>query len=144
MQIVPFEPSHIGQLLNYGGQEHLVARFGAHDLSDLIRHGHALTGVADGQIIACSGLVEATPYRAVAWALLSRGAPRHFLAIHRAVLSGLRDSGYRRIEAFVDPRSAAAMRWIALLGFRLERAYLPYHFPDGAGASAWVLYPKGR
>lgn len=141
--MVRFEPAHVGQLLNYGGQEHLIAHVRERDLIDLAQGRFAFTAIDGDMLLGSGGLIEVTAYRAAAWALLARqSSPRTFIAIHRLVRRVIAQSGFKRVEAFVDPKSHAAMRWAKALGFTLERAYLPLHFPDGSGAAHFAIHPE--
>ena len=141
MRIVRFEPSHIALLDNFGGQETLAGHVKERDLNDLASRGFAVSGFAGERLIGCAGLIEATPLRAIAWALFAKHHARDFMAIDRAVRRVFADCPYRKIEAYVDPRMAPAMRWADLLGFTLV-TFLPLHFPDGSPAAYFVLYPK--
>ena len=143
MRVVAFRPEHVAALTNYGGQEHLVGHVDGAELGELAEHGVAFTSMAGDRVIACGGLIEATKFRATAWALMARTTPQQFVAVHRAVWRVIHGCDYVRVEAYVDHKFPAAMRWVAMLGFRLERVYTPLFFPDGSGASQWVLYPKG-
>lgn len=143
LRVVPFEPEHVAQLRNYGGQEHLVAHVDERELSLLKDGGTAYSAFTiDGALIGCGGLIRATQFRAVAWALLARSTPRHFLALHNVVRRAIAGSPFARIEAYVDPKSPPAMRWVEALGFEIDRVYWPLFFPDGSGASVWA-YTKG-
>lgn len=141
LTIVPFAPAHVHAMVNHGTQEHLVGHFTERDLDDLATRGPAWTAMRGGDIIGCAGLIEAHRFRATAWVLVAKTSPRDFVGFDRAVRHVLKTCGYARIEAYVDPRSDVAMRWIALLGFEMERAYIPFFFNDGSGASEWALYP---
>lgn len=142
IEIIRFETAHVGNLLNCGGQEHLVSMVRAEDLDIFATRGRAWSAISEGRVIACAGFLEANRFRATAWALFSKGSPIAFTALHKAVRCKLNEQPYRLIEAYVDPQSFPAMRWIKLLGFQLRRAYLPYFFPDGSGASEWVYFPR--
>ena len=140
---IPFEPGHIPQFLNYGGQDHLVLSVPPEELSQLNTHGEARTGLVDNRIVGCAGLIRMNDYRAVAWGLFQRTGNTDFLHIHMAIRRRLRSAlTFKRIEAFVNPLSPKAMRWIALLGFRMEQPYIPYYFADGSGAAQWAMYPN--
>lgn len=141
MKLVPFEPAHVAKFLNYGGQEHLVLSFRPEELVDLRDRGESWSLEKDeNTILGCGGVIKINAYRCCAWGLFQKTPnPTDFLYIHKAVKAGIQRQPYHRIEAFVDPKLFPAMRWIRLLGFTLERAYIPYFFPDGSGASAWAM-----
>lgn len=140
MRLVPFEPDHIHKFFNYGGQDHLVSAFSVQDLEDLRSKGEAFTAMKDDRVLGCGGLQRANNFRATAWGLFQRTTPTDFLFVHRAICNGIKTSHYKRIEAYVDPKMYPAMRWIEMLGFKLERPYIPFFFPDGSGASAWAIH----
>lgn len=140
-ELVQFEPDHLLQFSNYGNQEHLVKLFSPDELLHLKIKGPAFTAIMNGIIVGCAGVVEINPFRAVAWGLFQKTGTSAFLGIHRATANFLKNCTYRRIEAYVDPKSPAAMKWIQLLGFKLDKAYTPYFFPNGSGASTWAYYP---
>lgn len=142
MQIVPFEPEHVEKFINYGGQEHLIELFKPREILELKEKGDAFTAMVGDRVAGCAGVIELTKFRGVAWGLFQRTGTVDFLGIHMAARRYLRTCRFRRIEAYVDPLSPPAMRWIRSLGFTLERAFVPYFFPNGCGSSAWVLYPE--
>ena len=142
MRMIPFEPDHIASLADFGGQEHLVETVRPQDLADMRDRGIAYSAVYGDHVVGCAGLVGLNAYRAVCWGIFARAGGHAFLGIHRATRHVMVASGYRRIEAYVDPMRPDAMRWIKMLGFRLDLAWIPYFFPDGSGASLWSYYPE--
>lgn len=143
IKVVDFDPEHITHFANFGGQEHCVETFRPNDLIELKMRsvGSSVTFMKNGIPIGCAGIAANNPYRGLAWAIFEKtDNPRDFLYIHRASLSLIKASKFKRIEAFVDPSFTEAMRWIKLLGFTMERLWLPYFFHNGTGASAWALH----
>lgn len=139
MQLIPFEVAHIRSMQNYAGQETLVFSVSDQALQELKDQSDAVTAVKDNVILGCGGVVRVNQWRCMAWGLAQRTEPRNFILVHSAVKKFLRKQPYCRIEAFVDPMNISALRWIELLGFKMERAYIPYFFPNGTGASAWAM-----
>jgi len=86
--------------------------------------GLAYSGVIDGQVVGCAGILPQAPWRAIAWALLSQEIPaRCWPTIHRLVLRVLDEAhlrGYHRVEAVVDADFDAGIRWAEMLGMRCE------------------------
>lgn len=138
MKVVPFVPEHIDALRDFGSQDYLVTSGSREELGLLVRHGRHLSFFAEDVLIGCAGVTPVHEWRGIAWALLRSGLPESFLALHRNVARELSKEPYARIEAYVDPSFKPAVRWIKLLGFRLETPYKAYFFPDGRGASEWV------
>lgn len=114
MNIIAFKPEHAA-LMRLQPMQAAVSL----DETTLIT-GPAWTGVADDLPVVCAGFLPIWEGRAMAWALVAADAGRHMAAIHRAALERVRGAGYRRLEAYVDPRFAAARRWVAMLGFEYE------------------------
>jgi len=80
--------------------------------------------------------------RAVAWALLSNQAPKHFLSIHRAASSFFRDQPVFRVEAYIDVEFPVVWRWIKALGFTEEKDFLRGYLPGGRHAALWVRFKE--
>lgn len=109
----------------------------SHDLTPLSDLGLAWTAEANGEVIACGGLLPQWENRAVAWMLVGAGAGPYFKAIHRHVKQFLVKSSYRRIEAHVDVGFEQGIRWMHMLGFELE-VYRRAFRPDGADMLEFV------
>ena len=140
MKLIQFSPDHIKLFQNYGGQEVRVGEVNDED-AKLFCKGDCFTAVRDDlSVIGCGGVMPATQFRATAWGLFQKTTPAEFVFIHKQTKSFLEGCRYRRIEAYVDPGFYPAVRWIKLLGFKMERAYIPLFFPDGTGASAWAFH----
>jgi len=126
MIVVPFEALHLRMIRVQPSQ---IAEYAHADALDSPT-GLAWTAFADGEPLACAGLVEVWEGRAYAWAILSVDAGRYMLALTRGIRSRLAAAPFRRIEMAVDAGFAAGARWAQLLGFRCETpepmtAYLP-------------------
>lgn len=131
MNIIPFEPAHVGMMRIQPGQcpdvdpSTMAADFGT-----------AWTAMVEGRPIGCAGLLQMWPGRAYAWALLAEDAGPHMLALTRAIRFRLAESGFRRIEMAVDAEFLPGVRWAVMLGFELEaraRKYMPN------GRDAWIF-----
>jgi len=140
MRVEKFLPGDIAKLEDHSWQKSLIPLMNMDQLDDLTRTG-AHISVFDGDIlIGCGGVVEINDWRGGVWSLLRDGRPQNFLGLHRASVRLLQSLPYKRIEGYVDPTIPEAVRWIRLLGFRLEMPYKPYFFPDGRGAAEWAFY----
>ena len=145
MIVERFRIDDIDRFANYAGQESLVAGLSRDDLAYLTgRPGNNYSLWSGERLLACLGVVGINQWRGAAWALLQRGAASSFVSVHRLALKVLREQPYRRIEAHIDPFSETAVRWMVMLGFRLEVPFRPYYFPDGRPAAEWALYLKGN
>lgn len=138
MRLESFKAEHIDLFAgDFGPQEWLAPYL---ELGAMIE-SRAYSVFDDPHFLGSFGLHPVHAYRGVVWALIKPSNPVNFLKFHRCaarVLAGWKED-YRRIEAYVDPDFPAAVRWIKLLGFRVECELKPYFFPDGRPASEWVL-----
>lgn len=95
----------------------------------------------DGAPIACAGVIEVGPGRAMAWSYLGAVVGREFLLVHRAVNRFLDLAPYRRIEATTDAEFEEGHRWLKLLGFECEAPRMKAYTIDGRDAA---LYARVR
>lgn len=120
-------PAHVTEIRLQPAQELAQAVLSPEYAEQLCAQpGVAWAAVMGGQTLACAGMTEITPQRAIAWALFAPAALRHFGPIHRATGRILAEAPWRRLEMAVDARHAAAIRWAERLGFEREglmRAY---------------------
>lgn len=133
IRLVPLRAVHLSVLELQDAQSYFSGELSSRDYAlSLERSGQAFTALFGDRVIACAGLTEIWPNRAVAWSLLSKNAGRHMLCIHRLAAGFLKTSKYRRIEAWVDEGFMPGMRWLDLLGFTLETPVPMRGFrPDG-------------
>jgi len=101
------------------------------DITHLSEAGLAWTAENEGEVIGIAGLAPQWENRAIAWALISKSAGKHFHVIHRAVKRFLDVSSFRRIEANVDVGFEEGERWMKMLGFEYE-GYMKAYRPDGS------------
>ncbi|GAB5471420.1 MAG: hypothetical protein Kilf2KO_44500 [Rhodospirillales bacterium] len=95
------------------------------------------SGLVDGEMVAIFGLRRPSLLsdRAYPWLLGTNAVARHprpFLRLSKAAVADWR-TRFRLLENYVDARNAAAIRWLAWLGFTIHpaRPYgaqgLPFH-----------------
>jgi hypothetical protein len=130
MRIVPFEPWHLEALVLQPAQAFVGAMLEPDYAVALAAAGEAYSGLEDGRVVGCCGLVPVHPGLANAWALLGACGPGRFLTIHRAVLRFLECQPVRRIQTTVQSDFAAGHRWARALGFGAE-ARLEAWGPEG-------------
>lgn len=127
--IVPFQPEHLSQLMLQPSQVYLQPMLAnPHYGEYLVKAGPAYSCIVDDVVFACAGLIPQWENRAMAWALISGEAGKHFLSIHRAVKRTFAMHPYRRIETTVAMNFEEGYRWADLLGFEREglmRKYVP-------------------
>jgi RimJ/RimL family protein N-acetyltransferase len=138
MDVVPFETEHLNTIMLQPAQQQFFSYFNAEYGQALKQSGPAFTGIHEGQVLGCAGLVKQWENRAIAWALLSGNIGNEFVRIHRAVQRFLDLTEFDRVEAHVDADFVAGHRWIRMLGFR-EEGYMKRFNPNGGDA---VLYAR--
>ena len=133
MRIAPFTPEHAAALQLREFDELCLAGLPPGlDRAALWRFYHAagpgFTALAEGEVVACGGVVLARPGEGEAWALTGPAVPRHALSFHRAVCRLLpalmEECGLARVFTLVHERHAVSRRWLRRLGFR-EELFLP-------------------
>jgi hypothetical protein len=134
VEFIPFEPSHLTALQLQAAQAYLQALIAKPEYGAAMTGPHAWTGIADGRVAGCAGILEQWPGRAICWALLGREIrTRDFLRVHHkveAVLRRVHGEGTRRVETSVDAAFDAGHRWVRALGFAPEGLMRCYS-PDG-------------
>lgn len=137
LEIVPFKAEHMEQVLAQEAQQYLRAWLKPGEMKAL-EGPWAYSGVVDGRVHACAGLVSHWPGRAAAWAYLDAQAGREMLAVTRAAKRGIEMCPFDRIEAAVDCEFEAGHRWARILGFELETERMRKYRPDGGDCAMYV------
>lgn len=129
MEIVPFKASHLRAMSLQSSQAYFGNEIAKPGYGEMLEaSGEAFSGIHNGMVVGCAGVVTIWENRAYIWALLSPESGRHFVQIHKAVRDKLATLPHHRIEAAVDTNFAAGIRWIEMLGFEREgmmRKYTP-------------------
>lgn len=141
MIITRFKASHLARLELQEAQSYFGSDISKPDYAATLEGtGGGFTGMVDGRVIACAGCSEVWQGRAIAWALLSKDASKHMMALHRAVHGYLKAAQYQRIEAWVDEGFEPGERWLQMMGFKRETPEPMQGFrPDGG---ACFLYSR--
>jgi hypothetical protein len=138
MVVVEFKPEHLHAIALQPAQEGFRAFLASGDFAERVaRSGPAWTAMVDGEPIACGGFHYPWKGRAQAWAVLSKAAGAHMVALTRAVLRGMRACPAARIEAHVNAAFEAGSRWAEMLGMQREALCRRYH--EGQDFWAYVL-----
>lgn len=137
MEIIPFKAEHLQAMRLQPAQAEISAWCAGAYPRALEASGGGWTAMADGEPVACAGIVEQWQGRGLAWAVLAEHSGRHFVRITRAVRRALDLAHYRRIEAQVDAEFVAAIRWATMLGFEVESKMTQFT-PEGRDAFMFV------
>ena len=128
VEIVKFQKLHAYEILDRNVRE-VDLKLARHpDWKDWVEawdtRGPAYTLMADGQPVACAGVVEKEWHKGEAWALLSRSAFNFKLAMVRAMKKGIQEvvdsRRFRRIEAVADVNHGMARELLEALGFTCD------------------------
>lgn len=135
MRIVPFTASHIQSLVLQPMQK-IDGPLNFEEAALLELAGPAFSLLDEqGRCLGAAGVIPQWKGRAIAWALLSPLAARHFVRITRAVKKWLDECGYERVEASADALFPASHRWLEMLGFERETPEpMRRYAPDGRPA----------
>src|SRR4030095_3467184 len=108
--------------------------------------GPAFTGLVDGEIAACAGVVlDAHARGGTAWAYVGRLGRQHGYFVSRSVIRGLLDIIRRhkliRVEADARADFALARRWLGWMGVEDEGG-VRKRGPKGEDMIRYALFPK--
>lgn len=139
MDIVEFKAEHLSQMDLQDGQSYLSDLL-SHEQAKAIEHTEwAFTGVCNGRVMACGGILPVWPGRGMTWAYLSDKAKASaFVQVHRAAKAIVDNCFLHRLEATVDVDFEPGHRWVKLLGFDLEAPVLKNYRPDGGDCSLYA------
>lgn len=135
MRLVPFKAEHLAAIRREGSESDWVTVGQAKHLEGV----GAFTGLADGEVVFCAGVVELWKGRFLAWSYIGERAPRYWKSIHKTVKVFLQELPARRVELHVRAGFYGGRRWAERLGFEVECERLRAFFPDGSDAVAYVM-----
>lgn len=142
MRVERFRVDDLDRFENYAGQDDLVRLMPRDDVTTIVARGNHFSLYSGERIVACIGFVPVHEWRCTVWSLLQEGMPELFLGVHLIIRRLIREQPWPRIDAYVDPTSPTAERWVKLLGFECETSLKPYFLPDGRAASEWVFLKR--
>lgn len=129
MSIVPFEPEHLERLTLQPSQAIMQPTLANPAYAKWLATSGPAYSLVDGDVvIASAGIIPQWENRALAWALISATAGKHFVVIHKAIRRFFVLHNYKRIETAVDCSFEQGHRWMKMLGFEREgrmRAFMP-------------------
>lgn len=142
MKIYPFRAGHLENLVYQPEQEYMRPWFEEDPrMAKNYEADYSFTLIDDeGDTLACAGLTEHWPGRAVAWMLLSaRLGGAGMLSVVRAIRREFASTAYTRIEAHVDRDFEQGHRLMRLLGFKNET---PNGMPNFLNGRTHDLYAR--
>ena len=137
MLIIPYKAEHLSGLMLQAAQQYMQAYISEADTKAL-EQGYAYTGLDEGNVLICAGVMPIWQGRGLAWAYVAEHARAHMIALTRSVKQVLDTLPFDRIEAAVDVDFGQGHRWARLLGFELEVARMRKFRPDGGDAALYA------
>lgn len=137
MRIVPLKKWHLDNLDMQESQLY-IAKWLTPEMKACLENSLSFAGMDGERVLGCAGIIEMWEGRGAVWSMLSGSIGRQFVAVHRAVSGFLDASHYRRLEATVDVGFEEGVRWIEMLGFRLETPCMKGYLPNGGDAAMYV------
>ena len=140
MIIVPFLPTHLEGFEIQDAQKDIAGHINREYGEMLSQSVEAYSGMVDGQMMACAGVMEVMPHRAVAWSLIRPDIGKHMIVATKEIKKFLDRQPYQRLETPVRRDFEQGHRWAQMLGFINET-------PDGmryygADGDTYDLYSK--
>ena len=137
MEKIDLRPEHVQEISRDIAQEISHLDTGLEAWKSIVQFGRGFSGVENGDVYVCSGILPVWTGRWILWGAVSnKTGPRQMLWIHRRALEwldGLQQSSpkeFRRIEATARMDEPQAIKWLEMLGFWREGVLLCY---DAAG-----------
>lgn len=118
MIVIEFEPFHAELIHVRYEQLGEMPNFQAN--MEQLNNTYAWTGVHDGQVIGCAGMVPLLPGCGEIWALFSDALPRHKVSMIKELrrhIANLQDQGYPRLQTVVQSDFETGKRFVERLGF---------------------------
>jgi hypothetical protein len=123
------EPGDLEIIGRDAAEEWVRDRFRAGiDFSPLMDKPNTHVALIDGHPVAAGGFIERGEGLAIAWSVLGRIDPEHFVGMVRAFRKYMKATPYRWIEAHCIATFYQSHRWVKCLGFEPvngERCFTP-------------------
>jgi hypothetical protein len=142
MIVVPFEAQHMRQMAEQDATASLSAHIRPDHMDALARSPWSFTGIVDGRVIGCAGVISFWPGRGEAWAALDRSCGRHMVTITKTARRFFEACPLNRIECIVAAGFQEGHRWAQMLGFVLQTPLpMEKYLPTGEAA---FMYARVR
>jgi RimJ/RimL family protein N-acetyltransferase len=131
MNIIPFEPEHVGQIAIQAQQMFTLSALPPKYLWGLKVMGPAITAEDNGKIIGCAGVAHIGSWMGTLWGFIAADAGPYFVRLHKCAKRLIEIPQVQRIEASSEVSFKPGCRWLELLGFEAEGVMKAYGI-DGA------------
>lgn len=139
--MVNYKAEHLDQIVEQKATAYLRAYITPDHMRELEKSKMSYTGIVNGRVVFCAGVIEYWPGRGEAWTFIDGDCKKEFYAIHKIVKRFLEVCPVKRVEATVDVGFEQGHRWVKNLGFKLEAPVMKSYMPGGGDSS---LYAKVR
>lgn len=116
--LVPFKAEHLLSLNNRDGRQFIDKYL------DIERSSVAYTGMVEGKIIGCAGIIVAWDGVGMAWAAITPAAEPHMIWVSKIIRRFMRDiiraHKLHRVEMVALADSQRNQRWAEFMGFSRE------------------------
>lgn len=131
VKFAPLRPGHLRYIEPQDYQRREWAALQTPEFAGVLDKGHGLSAWVGNQCIGAAGVLPLYTQRAIAWAMLSKHAGPHMLAVVRKMRLALDNYPADRIEMTVAADFPAGIRLAHALGMKLEtpepmRKYGPF------------------
>lgn len=117
MNLERFKPEDLREILPQDQQADELAR--VLPIADKLAEHLAYTARVGSEVVAIAGVVSVSKDVGYLWAVMSRGAGKHFVRLHKMARRLIETCGKARLLADTERSFAAGCRWLALLGFEV-------------------------
>ncbi len=138
MQIIPFDPNHLNDM-DINWLSPMISTMFITQANLMAYVGPCFSGLHEGRIVGCAGLIQLWPGVAQAWVVLDKKYPK--LAVYRAIKRALETlikvCNYHRVQANTPIEFEAGHVMLKGLGFRPEAPMKEYG-PDKSDVMQYV------
>ena len=135
--IIPYRAKHMEQIIAQESQQFL-GKWIQPGQSKTLENEYTFTGIYEGRVLICAGLLPAWSNRAIGWAYLDIEARRHMTFITKSIMRFLEICPFDRVETAVDCDFKEGNRWARMLGFDLEASCMKKFRVDGGDCSLYA------
>lgn len=137
-EVVKFKKSHLDQMEIQPEARHMMS-LSFEDLTRLENDRFSMTGIGDGRVVVCAGVIEHWPGRGEAWFVFDMNSRDYFINIHKCTKRFVELCPVKRIEAVVNCDFEAGHRWVKIFGFQLEAERMKNYGVNGEDCSLYSL-----
>lgn len=137
-ELIPFEPEHIIPLAKEPMNANIADWYESGYAKAAKELTQAVTGLVDGEIIGCCGVLEMWTGRGHIWTVVSERVRKNPVQIFKGMRRYFDSLNFRRLEMDIPIDLEVAHRRAIFMGFELETPLARKFLPDGKDASIYV------